>query len=79
MPDAILIVNPSTLLLLGPSAMAAPIVVRKQDATHVFDGVGGLSAGASSRLLFDYEANTRCGDGCAGSRHGNIASLTPKA
>ena len=33
---------------------AAPIALDSTTAHHVFDGVGALSAGASSRLLFDY-------------------------
>ncbi len=46
------------LLLLLPSlslSLAAPISLDGSTAHHVFDGVGALSAGASSRLLFDYE------------------------
>ena len=33
---------------------ASPIVLDGSAAHHVFDGIGALSAGASSRLLFDY-------------------------
>jgi hypothetical protein len=55
----VLLANPSTLLLLGPSVMESPVVIHQHDATHVFDGVGGLSAGASSRLLFDYDPSVR--------------------
>jgi hypothetical protein len=53
-------------LLLGASGAAAagapaqlsnagaPIVLDGATAHHVFDGIGGLSAGATSRLLFEY-------------------------
>ena len=36
------------------AAAAAPIPISGAAPFHVFDGVGGLSAGASSRLLRDY-------------------------
>ncbi len=38
---------------------SAAIVLDGRTAHHVFDGVGALSAGASSRLLYDYPAPQR--------------------
>jgi len=35
------------------------IVLDTADAAHAFDGIGGLSAGASSRLLWDYDEPQR--------------------
>jgi len=40
--------------LLLARAVAVTIVLDGSAASHRFDGVGGLSAGASSRLLWDY-------------------------
>jgi hypothetical protein len=46
---------------LGVEALTAPIAISisASGATHVFDGHGGLSAGASSRLLKDYAEPSR--------------------
>jgi len=46
-------------LFLGVSSTAVPvqydpIPLDPTTAHHTFEGIGGLSAGASSRLLFDY-------------------------
>ena len=41
-------------LFFGVSAASAAITIDGTAAHHVFDGVGALSAGASSRLLYDY-------------------------
>ena len=53
------LVSCAVLMPLGavlPSASQAPmtIVLNGASAGHVFDGIGALSAGASSRLLIDY-------------------------
>ncbi len=40
---------------LAACASAAPIVLDGGAAHHVYDGHGALSAGASSRLLWDYQ------------------------
>lgn len=39
---------------LGAVVAAAPVVLNPATADHVYDGHGALSAGASSRLLWDY-------------------------
>jgi len=45
----------AVLLAASLSACASePIVLDGDQTSRVFDGVGGLSAGASSRLLYDY-------------------------
>jgi hypothetical protein len=44
----------SVLVLAGPASAADPIAVDGADKGREFGGVGALSAGASSRLLFDY-------------------------
>lgn len=41
------------------SAIAPPIILDGRTAHHTFDGIGGLSAGASSRLLHDYQEPQR--------------------
>ena len=41
-------------LVLCAAAVAAPIEIDGNSPTLEFDGHGGLSAGASSRLLIDY-------------------------
>ena len=46
-------------LVLGVSSTALPleydpIPLDPSTAHHTFEGIGGLSAGASSRLLYDY-------------------------
>ena len=38
---------------------AAPITLDPSTASHLYDGHGALSAGASSRLLYDYEEPQR--------------------
>jgi len=38
----------------APAAAAEPIVVDGSDVGRTFDGVGAVSAGASTRLLYDY-------------------------
>lgn len=40
---------------------AAALQLDGRTAAHVFDGIGGLSAGASSRLLVDYIEPSRSG------------------
>ncbi len=40
--------------LAGPAVPAAEIVIGGNDPGRVFEGIGALSAGASSRLLIDY-------------------------
>ena len=40
--------------LAAVSAAAAPIILDGATVHHAFDGIGALSAGASSRLLYDY-------------------------
>lgn len=48
---------PRLLLLVSVmlhAASGAPIVLDGSTVHHTFDGVGALSAGASSRLLYDY-------------------------
>mmetsp|Transcript_19587 Transcript_19587/g.63342 ORF Transcript_19587/g.63342 Transcript_19587/m.63342 type:complete len:126 (+) Transcript_19587:39-416(+) len=49
------------LVLLVASGWAAPtaIVLDAANQAHTFDGVGALSAGASSRLLWDYAEQAR--------------------
>lgn len=42
------------VLVLVAGAASSPIVLDGRTAHHQFDGIGGLSAGASSRLLYDY-------------------------
>jgi O-glycosyl hydrolase len=42
---------------LAGAAAAATITVDGSAQAHVFDGIGALSAGASSRLLWDYPAD----------------------
>ena len=46
---------------LSVEALNAPVAISisASGATHVFDGHGGLSAGASSRLLKDYPEPSR--------------------
>ena len=41
------------------SVAASPILIDGNHLGSTFDGVGGLSAGASSRLLFDYSEPQR--------------------
>ena len=38
---------------------ATPIILDGRTAHHTLDGIGGLSAGASSRLLYDYPEQQR--------------------
>lgn len=45
-------VRPSSMNTTTPSA--APLLIDGAAAHHVWDGLGALSAGASSRLLVDY-------------------------
>ena len=44
----------STILTAAALASGEPISLDGATVAHIFDGVGGLSAGASSRLLIDY-------------------------
>ena len=54
-------VAPSSGSPAGPrvAAPAATIAVDTQQLERVWDGIGGLSAGASSRLLYDYPEQAR--------------------
>ena len=47
------------LLTLAYSGLSLSVVLDSTRVGRRFDGHGGLSAGASSRLLFDYDASTR--------------------
>ena len=51
----------ATLLtsMLSVAVAAAPLVLDGTAAAHTWDGFGGLSAGASSRLLRDYAEPSR--------------------
>lgn len=42
------------VLSMFAGVVGSAIPLNGASAAHVFDGVGGLSAGASSRLLIDY-------------------------
>lgn len=44
----------TVIAISGALASAASIPLDGTTVAHVFDGIGGLSAGASSRLLIDY-------------------------
>lgn len=57
----VLLLGFSTFSGLGRSALADtnPIVIDGTSPGRVYDGVGGLSAGASSRLLIDYREPQR--------------------
>jgi hypothetical protein len=45
----------AAVLAAAAAASAAPIVLDGTTAHHAYSGHGALSAGASSRLLWDYE------------------------
>jgi O-glycosyl hydrolase len=47
------------LLLLAPAASAQTIAIDGADLGREFDGVGAVSAGASTRLLYDYPEPAR--------------------
>ena len=42
------------LVLTAASVMAETVTIDGKDTGRIFDGIGELSAGASSRLLIDY-------------------------
>ncbi len=47
-----------SLLIMSPNAVLAQTVsvkILRNDSGRIFEGIGGVSAGASSRLLYDYE------------------------
>ena len=46
-------------LLFAAAATAAPIILDGRTAAHAFVGIGGLSAGGTSRLIFDYAEPAR--------------------
>ncbi|KAJ9444319.1 hypothetical protein DIPPA_30192 [Diplonema papillatum] len=45
--------------MLATAVSAQTIVVDRATANYSFDGIGGLSAGATSRLLVDYREPQR--------------------
>jgi len=46
-------------LIFSSEATQTPIILDGRTAHHTLDGIGGLSAGASSRLLYDYPEQQR--------------------
>ena len=54
MKTILIIAFAGVLALTGASAPAETITINGKDGGRIYDGIGALSAGASSRLLIDY-------------------------